>query len=85
MDDGDALGPVALDDDETNDGAIIRRKDERDRRVVGRIEANDTERQFTVLVVRAGRNVSRSSTREKLALQVELCSPTLFRLARKAR
>jgi hypothetical protein len=47
---GSTLGPFELDDDETHNGAIIRREGEPDRRVVARIGFDDPER-FDVLVV----------------------------------
>jgi hypothetical protein len=47
---GSILGAFELDDDETHDGAIIRRDGEPDRRVVGRWPSEDPER-FDVLVV----------------------------------
>jgi hypothetical protein len=47
---GSSLGTFELDDDETQEGAIIRREGEPDRRVVGRIEFDDPEN-FEVLVV----------------------------------
>jgi hypothetical protein len=40
---GSMLGPFELDDDETHDGAMIRREGEPDRRVVGRIRADEPE------------------------------------------
>jgi hypothetical protein len=47
---GSTLGAFELDDDETQEGAIIRRPGEPDRRVVGRLPSEDPER-FDVLVV----------------------------------
>ena len=49
--DGDALGPVELSRPDWPDGSIIFRGDEPNLRVVGRIDADDTEHQFDVLVV----------------------------------
>jgi hypothetical protein len=48
---GSALGAFELDDDETHDGAIIRRDGEPDRRVIGRLPPSEDPEQFGVLVV----------------------------------
>ena len=49
--DGDALGAVELGRPDWPDGSIIYRGGEPNLRVVGRIEADDSEHQFDVLVV----------------------------------
>ena len=50
--DGDALGAVELlGQPDWPDGAIIRRRDEPNLRVVGRVAVDDTEHGFDVLVV----------------------------------
>ena len=49
--DGDTLGAVELGRPDWPDGSIIYRRREGNLRVVGRIEADDTEHQFEVLVV----------------------------------
>jgi hypothetical protein len=46
-----ALGVFELDDDETHDGAIIRRDGEPDRRVVGRLPPSEDPERFEILVV----------------------------------
>jgi hypothetical protein len=51
---GTTLGRVELDDDETHDGAIIRRDGEPDRLVVGRVVevvASERDGQLPVLVI----------------------------------
>ena len=48
---GSALGAFELDDDEAQDGAVIRREGEPDRRVVGRVESDGFSETFAVLVV----------------------------------
>jgi hypothetical protein len=49
---GSALGTFELDDDETQEGAIIRCDGEHDRRVVGRLPSEDPER-FDVQALRS--------------------------------
>jgi hypothetical protein len=48
---GSALGPFELDEDEAQDGAVIRREGEPDRRVVSRLESEAFSETFAVLVV----------------------------------
>jgi hypothetical protein len=48
---GSALGAFELDDDEVQDGAIIRREGQPERRVVGRLESDGSSETFAVLVV----------------------------------
>ena len=51
--DGDTLGTVELGRPDWPDGAVVYRGGEPNLRVVGRIEADDSEQQFDVLVVEA--------------------------------
>ena len=48
---GSALGPLEFDDNETQEGAIISREGESDRRVVGRLGSGGFSETFAVLVV----------------------------------
>jgi hypothetical protein len=47
---GTALGAIELAEDEARDGAVIRHEG-RELRVVGRLEAGDSEREFVILWV----------------------------------
>jgi hypothetical protein len=49
--DGEALGAILLGRPDWPDGSIIFRGDEPNLRVVGQLDADDTEHEFEVLVV----------------------------------